>query len=453
MFTHEAAGQSESRISAQAKGGKPSLAPSGDLELLQGVWTMVSITSGGKPAPPEKAAFLVAGNRAGWQTPEGDLQFGLYLDSTSRPKAFDLAASTRTFEGIYALEGDTLRLCYDLAPEAKRPRRFASAAGSHQVLMVLKRQNGPDLRDFRLPDGSRAFPDLLERQSRPQPPPKAAPTPPPQVQRSGEPYQIAKPPAAGVKNKAPARVGQIIIVGNEQTPDAVILRHLPFYPGAILDYRSLQDAEKKLAALGLFVVDAKKGIRPTVTVVDDAANAGPFKDIVVKVQEEKTRAVLLHEIAEVLERMVRLNKRLYAWQQEEPAMPYKPLRDHYVAAYRNLQALQKLLAENEGQSLNRSKQEPPAGANYDGGLTGSIVVNERNFDLAGKVVSDRDLQNDPKLAKEPEQQFQIAEFYRLTGQPGAAMFYYEMISRRYPASPFARKALERWESLKRSTGN
>ncbi len=194
---------------------------------------MVSIKAGGQPAPPEKAAFLVAGNRAGWQTPDGDLQGGLYLDPTSRPKAFDLATSARTFEGIYALEGDTLRLCYDLAPEAKRPRRFSTAAGSQQVVVVLKRQNGMDVRYIRRPDGSRAFPDLVERPAQPQPPARLVP--PPQVQPTAKPDQVAKPLAAGTKDRAQAKVGEVIIVGNETTPDAVIREQLRLYPGADLD--------------------------------------------------------------------------------------------------------------------------------------------------------------------------------------------------------------------------
>jgi polysaccharide export outer membrane protein len=93
-----------------------------------------------------------------------------------------------------------------------------------------------------------------------------------------------------VKAKAtPARVGQIHIVGNTKTEDAVILQQLSLLPGAELGYRDLQAAEQKLARLGLFVVDPDKGVRPTVTVVD-ADGDSPFKDIVVQVKEKEATA-------------------------------------------------------------------------------------------------------------------------------------------------------------------
>jgi polysaccharide biosynthesis/export protein len=84
----------------------------------------------------------------------------------------------------------------------------------------------------------------------------------------------------------PARVGQIHIVGNTKTEDAVILQQLGLLPGAALGYRDLQAAEKKLAQLGRFVVDPDKGVRPTVTVVD-ADGDSRFKDILVQVQEKE----------------------------------------------------------------------------------------------------------------------------------------------------------------------
>jgi hypothetical protein len=83
----------------------------------------------------------------------------------------------------------------------------------------------------------------------------------------------------------PARVGQVIIVGNETTPDSVIRGALSFYPGQVLHYSALRQSEKKLAETGLFIVDETRGIRPTITVLDDPTNSGPYKDILVNVQE------------------------------------------------------------------------------------------------------------------------------------------------------------------------
>ena len=42
--------------------------------------------------------------------------------------------------------------------------------------------------------------------------------------------------------------------------------------------------------------------------------------------------------------------------------------------------------------------------------------------------------------QQAEKDFQVAEFYRRTGHPGSARFYYELVCRRYPGTTFAEKA-------------
>src|SRR5262249_48960545 len=61
----------------------------------------------------------------------------------------------------------------------------------------------------------------------------------------------------------------------------------PLYPGEVLRLADLQQAEKKLAALGLFEVDAAMGVRPTVTVLDPESDT-EFKDVLVMVQAAST---------------------------------------------------------------------------------------------------------------------------------------------------------------------
>jgi uncharacterized protein (TIGR03067 family) len=145
-----------------------------DLDRLQGIWSVVSIEQGGKPYKLDKTVFMVDGKRACFQSSDHEMQGGLYLEPTAKPKTFDLAMSTRTIEGIYSLEGDTLRLCYDPrgVEESKRPGGFLTEKGSPRVLLVLKRTHGAEAFPFRLPDGTRAFPTIIE---------KAEPTPPPQI--------------------------------------------------------------------------------------------------------------------------------------------------------------------------------------------------------------------------------------------------------------------------------
>lgn len=48
--------------------------------------------------------------------------------------------------------------------------------------------------------------------------------------------------------------------------------------------------------------------------------------------------------------------------------------------------------------------------------------------------------------------YSIAEFYRRTGHPGSAYFYYELVRRRYPGTQYATRAQERMTALEKKLG-
>jgi outer membrane protein assembly factor BamD (BamD/ComL family) len=50
--------------------------------------------------------------------------------------------------------------------------------------------------------------------------------------------------------------------------------------------------------------------------------------------------------------------------------------------------------------------------------------------------------------QQAEKELNMAEFYRRTGHPGSAYFYYELVQRRYPNTTFAQQARERWAELR-----
>jgi outer membrane protein assembly complex protein YaeT len=128
-----------------------------------------------------------------------------------------------------------------------------------------------------------------------------------------------------IQERPVARVGEIIIIGNDTTRQNVILRQVPLLPGQILTYPDLRVAERNLARLNIFEVNPETGVRPTVTVIDPDSDS-EFKNILVTVQETRTGAFLLG-----------------------------------------------------------------VGVNSDAGLTGSIVLNERNFDILRPPTSFEDL--------------------------------------------------------------
>jgi outer membrane protein assembly factor BamA len=127
-----------------------------------------------------------------------------------------------------------------------------------------------------------------------------------------------------LEERPPAKVGEIITIGNTVTRDNVIRRQVPLYPGQVLTYPDLRVAENNLARLGIFTVKPDQGIKPTVTV--DENTDSEFKNVYVNVEETQTGSLMFG-----------------------------------------------------------------VGVNSNSGLTGSIVLNERNFDITRPPTSLDDL--------------------------------------------------------------
>lgn len=85
-----------------------------------------------------------------------------------------------------------------------------------------------------------------------------------------------QPPAA----QTAARIGEIIIVGNERIPSEAILENCPLLPGQVLDMKDVRTAEKTLDNFKWHNLE----MRAAVAVVDIDRVAG-FKDILITVQE------------------------------------------------------------------------------------------------------------------------------------------------------------------------
>jgi outer membrane protein assembly factor BamA len=82
---------------------------------------------------------------------------------------------------------------------------------------------------------------------------------------------------APVQIKEPARVGQIVIVGNEVTPQGLIIDRIPLFPGQMFTAADLRAAQQRLQWLTLL------GVEPSVSVAQEDGTA--FKDITVNVKE------------------------------------------------------------------------------------------------------------------------------------------------------------------------
>jgi uncharacterized protein (TIGR03067 family) len=113
------------------------------LAKLQGTWKVVSSVQEGEEVPTKddvKWTYIVKGEEliAG-DNPKEVVKFKLLPGQI--PAAVDLteAKTNQVSLGIYHLDGDTLKLCFN-QPGEKRPTAFASPKGSGTILFVMKRE-------------------------------------------------------------------------------------------------------------------------------------------------------------------------------------------------------------------------------------------------------------------------------------------------------------------------
>ncbi|MCY2947300.1 MAG: outer membrane protein assembly factor BamA [Gemmataceae bacterium] len=193
----------------------------------------------------------------------------------------------------------------------------ARSVPAEQLEQLSKVKAGQYFSESRINNDKRAIEDYIGymgREARVTPTPVYVPETPGLVRLQYE-----------VTERQPARVGQILIVGNERTKQNVILRQVPLYSGQVLTYPDLRVAERNLAKLNIFETSPDGNVRPTVTVLDPEGDS-EFKDLLVQIQETTTGSLLFG-----------------------------------------------------------------VGVNSDAGLNGSIVLNERNFDIARLPTSLDDL--------------------------------------------------------------
>jgi uncharacterized protein (TIGR03067 family) len=120
------------------------------LKKFQGTWTFESVVVDGKKESSvwgeelKNLKITFAGNKFTVKKGDKVVQAGTQkLDPSKSPKAVDATVTEgngkgRKMLGIYEIEGDILKVCFD--PEGKkRPTEFKSTAGSGIVVVVHKR--------------------------------------------------------------------------------------------------------------------------------------------------------------------------------------------------------------------------------------------------------------------------------------------------------------------------
>jgi uncharacterized protein (TIGR03067 family) len=116
-----------------------------ELRRFQGVWTIVSGEFGGKPDPTaSNLKITFRGNTFSVRRNTEVLLTGTFrVDPTEQPNSIDVTLGMgrdkgKTRQGIYTLDGDTLKNCYCDFGKA-RPREFTTRTGTGLMLFVYGR--------------------------------------------------------------------------------------------------------------------------------------------------------------------------------------------------------------------------------------------------------------------------------------------------------------------------
>jgi uncharacterized protein (TIGR03067 family) len=118
----------------------------GERKKLQGTWKIVAGNEAGKTLPPARVKgtkMVVAGDNMAVYEQDTKRDMTFKLDPTKDPKTINMTITQgkgkgETSLGIYALEGDTLKIAFAL-PGKARPTNFTPQQGSSEMLFVMKR--------------------------------------------------------------------------------------------------------------------------------------------------------------------------------------------------------------------------------------------------------------------------------------------------------------------------
>ena len=118
-----------------------------DSERVDGTWLGSKAELSGKPFPEELTRTIRITVEKGMYKVDvsGMSEEGTFkLDPSTKPKSLDMTGTNGQNKGkqllaIYELNGDTLKVCYDLSGK-NRPKEFKTTEGSELYLVTYKRE-------------------------------------------------------------------------------------------------------------------------------------------------------------------------------------------------------------------------------------------------------------------------------------------------------------------------
>jgi RNA polymerase sigma factor (sigma-70 family) len=116
-----------------------------DIDQLQGTWKVVAAQSDGQTLAEEQfpiTQWKVQGSALRLETRMGSQDITIRLDPSQNPKHIDMVPRRYdqiTYRAIYALDGDTLKICRTETTGLDRPTELASKPGSRVLFLTAKR--------------------------------------------------------------------------------------------------------------------------------------------------------------------------------------------------------------------------------------------------------------------------------------------------------------------------
>ncbi len=124
-----------------------------DMKKLQGTWKTVAVVVEGKTieAPSRTATVTIKGDKYTVTYPPSESgetkvsESTFKIDPGKKPREINFTAAVgpdkeRPSRGIYELEGDTLKICFNPDKDGERPTGFTTEAGSRLRSIVLERE-------------------------------------------------------------------------------------------------------------------------------------------------------------------------------------------------------------------------------------------------------------------------------------------------------------------------
>jgi uncharacterized protein (TIGR03067 family) len=120
--------------------GLTTVVSAADQDKIQGKWKVESVVKNGKPQDEAKEMVLTfEGNKIKMTRDGQEREMGFKLDESKSPKWMTVDIMGKAGDGIYSLEGDTLKVCHGEGDNAPRPTEFVTKEGSNTVVLTLKR--------------------------------------------------------------------------------------------------------------------------------------------------------------------------------------------------------------------------------------------------------------------------------------------------------------------------